>query len=367
MNHKTFLTYPKTSKPLPTRSFQFVKPKPKLHDVSTSIHHWYEYSSIRQLRDMLQYRDGLLYGVNHKDVFSYDPKTRVKETLMSGLSFTPTCTAVNCGYVAVGGPVSQLAVRRLDNNNWYSIRFSRMHQSTLCSTINNAIHIAPCKLDPSKAFLLVCNNDKCVRVFDLPEMRPIATIQVPAAVNHGKCSFLASISPDGSMLVVVGDSKDVILYSVVPTGGYKLLDVQRLNNDAGFSCSWDTLSRSLAVATQDGFVCIWDVRMMKDRIATLKASQTGQRGACRVARFTRAFGIDLLAFSEHVSCVNLYDTRNYQDNQILRVSPSDMDMSVSGIAFGEKDRSLFVGMEGQLQEYVVDHVERLCVQYASIS
>lgn len=37
-------------------------------------------------------------------------------------------------------------------------------------------------------------------------------------------------------------------------------NLQIASNDAGFSCAWNQSSEKFAVASQDGFVSVWDIR-----------------------------------------------------------------------------------------------------------
>lgn len=60
--------------------------------------------------------------------------------------------------------------------------------------------------------LFVSNNDRTVKVFDLPSMRLMSTISCPVAVNY------AALSPDGNYLACVGDSGATHIYRAAPTG-----------------------------------------------------------------------------------------------------------------------------------------------------
>jgi hypothetical protein len=69
--------------------------------------------------------------------------------------------------------------------------------------------------------LLVCNNDETVllfviqiKIFSVPELERIQTIQFPTAVNY------ASISPDGRKMIAVGDSPHVFMFNITSNGDY---------------------------------------------------------------------------------------------------------------------------------------------------
>jgi len=63
-----------------------------------------------------------------------------------------------------------------------------------------------------KLRLFVSNNDRQVRIFDMPSMRRVDAICCPAPVNY------ASLSPDGALLACVGDSDETLLYRACPSG-----------------------------------------------------------------------------------------------------------------------------------------------------
>ena len=64
--------------------------------------------------------------------------------------------------------------------------------------------------------LLICNNDETIKVYTLPDLQRVVTINFPVAVNY------ASVSPDGRKLVAVGDSPQVFLYDISHNGTYTL-------------------------------------------------------------------------------------------------------------------------------------------------
>lgn len=76
------------------------------------------------------------------------------------------------------------------------------------------------------------------------------------------------------------------------------------SNDAGFSCAWNQSSEKFAVASQDGFVSVWDIRST-EKLAKIPSSQVKSanknpqvKGACRCVKFSPSGSMDLLAFSE---------------------------------------------------------------------
>ena len=137
---------------------------------------------------------------------------------------------------------------------------------TVGGSINNALCISK---HAGQHRILVCSNDESIKVFSLPDLQRITTISFPTAVNY------ASVSPDGRKMVAVGDSSQVFLYNVTPEGDYEKVSSLTASNDAGFSCAWNQSSDKFAVASQDGFVSVWDIRN-SEKIAKIASHQVLQ-------------------------------------------------------------------------------------------
>ena len=129
---------------------------------------------------------------------------------------------------------------------------------TVGGSINNALCISKFG---NEARILICNNDETIKIYSLPELQRITSISFPTAVNY------AAVSPDGSKMVVVGDSSQVFMYAITSSGAYEkissmtgILRLTLASSDAGFSCAWNQSSEKFAVASQDGYVSVWDIR-----------------------------------------------------------------------------------------------------------
>ena len=121
--------------------------------------------------------------------------------------FSPPSSTLRHGYLAAGGQRSQLMVRRLDSD-WSA-------QMTVGGSINNALCITKHPNNNDQLRILICNNDETIKVYSLPDLQRITSLSFPTAVNY------ASVSPDGSKMVVVGDTSQVFLYHISSNGTYE--------------------------------------------------------------------------------------------------------------------------------------------------
>ncbi|KAJ3386037.1 hypothetical protein HDU92_002749 [Lobulomyces angularis] len=316
---------------------------PVKHQIRSSIQHW-------QLRDLVacpEKKNEVIF-VNQNNVLKYDTTSKITSPVLKDLTFSPTSMTTGCGYVAAGGQRSQLMVRQLASN-WFA-------QTTVGGSINNAMCISE---HLNGARLLICNNDETIKVYSLPGLQRMASISLPTAVNY------CAVSPDGRKMVAVGDSNQVFLFDV-NSSGYQKVATLTGAKDAGFSCAWNHSSEKFAVASQDGVVCVWDVRST-EKLALLNSKQYPQvKGACRCLKFSPTGSIDLLMYSEHVSYFNLVDARTFNQKQSIRVSQAGGEQHISGIAFSPESKNIFVGLESTILEYQVDTLSRRCFPEGSI-
>lgn len=235
-----------------------------------------------------------------------------------------------------------------------------MAQTTIGGAINNAMHIAAGDR-PGEAKLMVCNNDETIKAFALPTLDHLQTITLNVAVNG------LAVSPDGCKMVAVGDTNQAFLYTAPSTTTpFRLTAALPTINDAGFSCAWDAASERFAVACQDGYACVWDIRTLGRKLAVIESTQRSQKGAVRCVKFSKSNSMDLLAFSEHVSVVNVVDARTFSMRQAVRVAPVNTDLHISGLAFSPDSKNLAVGLEQHLLEFDVDTASRRSFAVGSV-
>ncbi|KWU45960.1 hypothetical protein RHOSPDRAFT_11237, partial [Rhodotorula sp. JG-1b] len=112
-------------------------------------------------------------------------------------------------------------------------------------------------------------------------------------------------------LLAVGDTNEVFLYSSPRSDSdqYELAHTFTASRDASFSTDWNEDNRTFAVASQDGFVHVFDIR-------------SGPAGAARKVKFSpggRKIDAGLMAFTEHRNRVHVVDARTFETYQILDV------------------------------------------------
>ncbi|KAJ1954124.1 hypothetical protein EC988_002598, partial [Linderina pennispora] len=148
-----------------------------------------------------------LYSIYRCNVDKYDTRKHQSTRVLGDLSFDPVSMAVGGDFIVVGGQRAELAVARLSNPG-ETISLTHMGGS-----INNFVALdrqpraLPIRrrLRDSAAFVedgvtnlnimnsqaapprvLVCNNDRSVKLLSLPDLSLITELKFPVAVNYGK-------------------------------------------------------------------------------------------------------------------------------------------------------------------------------------
>jgi hypothetical protein len=234
-----------------------------------------------------------------------------------------------------------------------------------------SIHKLPADGDgPDDVVAVLTNNDKTVRIFSLVQHLELTVLDLPFPMNH------ATISPDGQLLVAVGDEQngfffertktekpsfgknpegrvessslewtlfqEVILY--VPTGscikGY-------------FTTAWSPSGRLCAVGSECGYITVFDVEFLKrceygeDAIVELLSSTrpdiTIGPGAVRTMQFSPA-PWDFLVWSEDQARICVADIRSgLKVKQTLSLDPREEGLEKVQIADFDLELSPGVG------------------------
>lgn len=297
----------------------------KRHDFGVTSQHW-------QLKDMLKIRGNSLVFPRTCNVMSYDLEANTMNTVYEGMDFFPTSICLKDDILAVGGSRGHLKIKNLATNEVLS--------QIVSSSINNNISI-------HNERIFICNNDRTLKIFTM-NLQSSASIHHVAQVNN------CAISPNNKFLVIVGDSNDVFLYSI-DNDNYKLIKKLKSTEDGGFSVSWNSTSSAFAVGTQDGYVCVWDMRSENVLHRFESKQKDTHRGAVRNVKFSVKNSLDLLFFTEHFSYLTMCDMRDFRRCQRVKVFP---DKQITGAVFSETNDRIFVSTEDQVVELEINSKSR---------
>jgi hypothetical protein len=249
--------------------------------------------------------DRLYYASGH-DVYCLFTATR-KRRHIATLPFEARCTASGYGWVCVGGEdEGHFAAIKLDGGHrtnevderldiggaWASgsslggsntarrganVKVERIGEEIVNSISIHRIQDEEAHLDDIVAVLT--NNDKTVRVYSLPQRLETCVLDLPFAMNH------ATISPDGTMLVAVGDVNQAYFFRryikdtppQIPkphnrlTSGsvdWKLTNVVNLHVSAPdstlgyFTTAWSPNGRLIALGSEGGYITVLDLDIL---------------------------------------------------------------------------------------------------------
>ncbi|XP_011621403.1 uncharacterized WD repeat-containing protein C2A9.03 [Amborella trichopoda] len=173
--------------------------------------------------------------------------------------------------------------------------------------------------------LMTASNDSYVRVLDTENFSMLNRLMFPWSVNN------TSVSPDGKLLAVLGDSSECLLADS-QTG--KTLGTLKGHLDYSFSSAWHPDGRILATGNQDTTCRLWDIRKPSTAFAVLK----GRMGAIRALKFTSDGRF--LAMAEPADFVHIFDANSgYGRSQEI-----DLFGEIAGISFSPDTEALFVGV-----------------------
>jgi len=310
-----------------TREKQYIlKNKNKEYEIPVPIQHW-------QLRDMLKAKNGKLYFCQGNKICSFSPEDEQLSILKDDLLFFPTSLDVSDNLCVVGGQKGQFVYLNLNNN--------KREEGVSSEAINNAV-----KIYEDIQTIVFCSNDSTVKFFDSNTFKMSYKIKHEWPVNN--CEF----SYNRKYLVSVGDTNELKIFG--NDGNLNLLETVKTTNDGGFKVSWNPLDVGFAVSTQDGYVCVFDIRNLKKTV--IKAKQQSLRGACRNVQYSTTESVDLLLFTEHVSCFTLVDARNNNSKQTINVS--SYDKQISGAAFLEGKNKIYISTDDKIYEYELNIIQR---------
>lgn len=189
-----------------------------------------------------------------------------------------------------------------------------------------------------------------------------------------------SVSPDGKLLAVLGDSTESLIADA-NTGkvcwiclcffGFIFLnvlfdfwfhisyDVAQITGslkghlDYSFASAWHPDGRILATGNQDTTCRLWDVRNLSQSMAVLK----GRMGAIRALRFTSDGRF--LAMAEPADFVHIFDSHSgYEQGQEI-----DLFGEIAGISFSPDTEALFVGIADRTYGSLLEFTRKRYYKY----
>jgi WD40 repeat protein len=303
------------------------------------------------------------------------------------LPWEARCTAAGHGYVAVGGaeegnfaaikvagfppadPADVDALLPLHLASRSTIPRSpllgaahRIQLEKIGEDIVNSIsiHKFPAEDDgEDEVVAVLTNNDKTVRVYSLTQNLEVAVLDLPFPMNH------ATISPDGQLLVAVGDHNSGFFFERVrtpkpssmktPEGRSQSLPLEwALHEEISlyvpkgsgiegyFTTAWSPSGRLCAVGSECGYITIFDVELLKsceygqdaivEVISSSRPDTTIGPGAVRTMQFSPA-PWDFLVWSEDQARVCIADLRcGLKVKQTLTLDPKDKELEKVAIA-----------------------------------
>ncbi|KAF2201472.1 hypothetical protein GQ43DRAFT_487093 [Delitschia confertaspora ATCC 74209] len=326
----------------------------------------------------------LLYYASGPDVYCINVATKIQAHITT-LPFDARCTASGFGWICVGGaengnfaaikvagfpPVDSseidetlplnLPTRPSDLSSRIPLprppRLSAMHRLRLekiGEDIVNSISIHNLETEgdgEDEVVAVLTNNDKTVRLYSLTHNLEVSVLDLPFPMNH------ATISPDGKLLVAVGDNNQAFFFARSPlpkstTTKTPQGRTQQLPHDwvlfyeaqlyvpSGTAClgyfttAWSTSGRLVAVGSECGYITVFDVDLLKHPecsdeaalriIQSTKPDYNAGAGAVRTMLFSPP-PWDLLIWSEDQATVCVADIRSgLKTRQVLSLDPTE--------------------------------------------
>uniref|UniRef100_A0A453IEZ2 Uncharacterized protein n=1 Tax=Aegilops tauschii subsp. strangulata TaxID=200361 RepID=A0A453IEZ2_AEGTS len=282
------------------------------HDVyvtqNYSVMHWS--SLLRRGKEVLNVA-GPNQVIYHRDMRGGRPLSRVQISTMT----------VKDNLLAAGGFHGELICKYVDQPG---VAFCTNLAGNKKS-ITNAVEIYESPNGSTR--VVAANNDCVVRTFDTEKYSLLTQFPFAWSVNN------MSVSPDGKLLAVVGDSSDCL---IADSGSGKEIASLRGHADYSFASAWHPDGRVLATGNQDRTCRLWDVRNPSEAFAVLE----GRIGAVRGLRFSPDGRF--LAAAEPADFVCVYDVAA----GYARAQEIDLFGEIAGVSFSPDDgaEALFVGV-----------------------
>ncbi|KFZ07770.1 hypothetical protein V502_09758 [Pseudogymnoascus sp. VKM F-4520 (FW-2644)] len=322
---------------------------------------------------------GKVHYLGIQDIYEIDTSKRTRR-IVDTLSFIPKCLTSSNGWICCGGEKGQFTALRLDSNeggvgpaseadgrlpldldplrrlhlslqNRDSRRGAgadtnrnRSQMRIIGDEILNCVtlwfpgsNIAEGAY--TKPVAVVASNDYSTYIVNLENLEVIECVEQDDPVNLGR------ISPDGSILIVVGDDPYMHVYkrslesgSIKNEGEYSWtkchtvqLPGQRIGDEGDMRGSFagDFSDRYLAVGTQHGMIAVYETTHLirpetPHPIITFPTTRPNTKaGAVRSLQFSPSSPYDLLAITEDGGRVIVADVRSLNTRQVIDISAGD--------------------------------------------
>ncbi|KAH0453185.1 hypothetical protein IEQ34_017509 [Dendrobium chrysotoxum] len=295
------------------------------HDVymtqNYSVMHWS--SLLRKGREAFNVA-GLVVPTMDYHVSAAHPLSRVQISTM----------AVRDNLVVAGGSEGELICKYL---NRPGVNFCTK-LTTEDNAITNTVDIYQTSI--GSMCVSAANNDCYVRIFDTQNFIQLNCLSFLWPVNN------TSVSPDGKLLAVLGDSTECLL---ADAQSGKVVASLKGHLDYSFASAWHPDSNILATGNQDRTCRLWDVRNFSESVAVLK----GKMGSIRGIKFS-ADG-QFMAMAEPADFIHILDVKaDYSKSQEI-----DLFGEIAGLSFSPDSEAVFVGIAdrtyGSLMEFKRRH------------
>uniref|UniRef100_M1C0R8 WD-repeat protein n=2 Tax=Solanum tuberosum TaxID=4113 RepID=M1C0R8_SOLTU len=250
------------------------------------------------------------------------PLEKHPKSFPEGFTATRVSTlAVKDKLLLAGGLQGELIVKYLDKPG-VSFCFRPTYDDddaiTTCIEINNSASGA--------LHFIVSYNDSGVREFDMETFQQSNYFHFSWPVNH------TSLSPDGKLLIIVGDDPEGML--VDSRNGMAVSSLSG-HVDYSYASAWHPDGQTFATGNEDNTCRIWDIRNLSKSVTVLK----GTFGPIVSIRYTSDGRY--MAMAEHEDFVHIFDVKSgYVVEQEI-----DFFGEVSGVSFSPDTESLFIGVK----------------------